>query len=395
LPGSLYDHLLAVVLVGAVFGAAVWALPSVGYLGFLSVDQQQLRNVALAALNTILLDSGYPVNWGSEVDFDPSSVVRFGLASSNNSDLYILDMSKVTHLVEKDEWGGPNPLGYLSPDTVSQLLRLQAYGFNLKILAPFNATVRDLAPPSNPSNPTDPELKTINYEVKVKFNNGKPIPNAVVSALIFYSLKVGGSGQNEEYSLMNIRETRTTDELGRATVEKSLSGQISDVLIIFQVTVGDINTVTSVYRRGAPPNDIANINVVGDTVMLTTPPADPRDNRWILSISAYTDDGIFSLYNGTQQDMINWGSLDEWLKTLPGLQYMEPVILIFNFRAVEKGNGRKGILVVGPFPGYLGSRVLSYGSSGGQPKGTPGVSLQRVVNIAGMTYIVEFTLWKK
>jgi len=391
LPGSLYDHLLAIVLVGALFGAAVVALPNVGYVGLLSVDQQQLRNVALSALNTMLLDAGYPTNWGAGINFNPSSVVRFGLASTRSSSLYFLDADKVQKLFADN----PSQVGYLPYETVRQLLRLQGYGFSLKIMPPFNATAKDLAPPANPSNPTDLELKNINYEVTVKLNDGKPISNAVVNALIFYSIKVGGQGQNEQYNLNNVRVTQTTNELGKCTIVKTLDGQISDVLIVLEVTVGDIHTVSSVYRRGAPPDDIANINIVGDTIILTTPPADPRDNRWILTISAYTEGGIISLYNGTQQDMINWGSLDEWLKTLPGLKYMDPVILIFNFRAVEKGNGRKGILVIGYFPGYLGSRVLSYGSSAGRPFNAVGVGLQRVVIIAGMTYVVDFTLWKQ
>jgi len=395
LAGGVYDHIVAVVLFGVIFGAAVVALPNVGYVSLHSVDQQQLRNVALSALNTILLDAGYPTSWGTGISFNPASVLRFGLASSaNNSELYMLDQDKVLHLVEKDEWGRPNPMGYLTPDKMRQLLGLQAYGFNLKILAPFNAMARDLAPPRDPSNPTDQELRTIQYEVIVKFNDGKPIPKAVVNGLIFYSIKLGGSGQDEQYSVGTTRVTSTTNELGKCSIVTSLSGQVSDVLIVLQVTVGDINTVTSVYRRGAPPNDIAEINVVGDNIILTMPPSNPKDDRWILSISAYTGDEIISLYNGTQQDKINWGSMDEWLKNLPGLKYMDPVILIFNFRAVDKGSGRKGMLVMGPFPGYLGNRVLSYGSDSGPPSGAAGIGLQRVVNIAGMTYVVEFTIWK-
>jgi len=367
----------------------------------LSVDQQQLRNVALSALNTMLLDAGYPLNWGSGDNFNPASVARFGLDSADGSELYVLDPDKVFHLVEKDEWGRPNPMGYLPPETMWQLLGLQAYGFKLKILAPFNVTARDLAPPANPSNPTDQELKTINYEVTVRYNDGEPIPNAVVNALIFYSeyLK-GDKGVDDKYILRNVKESKKSDAVGKATINPApLSGQPSDVLIVLEVSVGDIHTATSVYRRGMAPNDIAAINIVGDNINLTIPPkADPPENRWILSIDVYTEDGIVHLYNGTQQDKINWGKnspFNHWQKTFGGLKYMDPAILIFSFWAVGKGKGREGILMVGPFPGYLGSRVLSYGSSDGQPRGAAGVTLQRVVNIAGMTYVVEFTLWKQ
>jgi len=393
LTGSLYDHLLAVILMGAIFAAAVAALPNIGYVSLLSVDQQQLRNVALSALNTMLLDAGYPIDWGNGVSFSPASVVRFGLASTSDSGLYTLDTDKVMRLVERDEWGRPNPIGYLPAERARQLLRLQNYGFNLTILAPFKAVVRDLSPPRDPSNPTDQELQTISYEVTVKLNDGKPVPNAVASALIVYSVKVSGTGPDEQYDIGSVRETQTTDELGKCKIMKSLSGQISDIVMILKVTVANINTVTTVYgRSGGPRNDIAYINVVGDNIILTTPPAVPRDNRWILNIVACTEEGMLLLYKGTQSDVINWGSSEKWLKNIPGLEHLNPMLMLFNFRAVEKNSGRQGILVVGPFPGYLGSRVLSY--SCGRPQGET-VTLQRVVIIAGMTYTVEFTLWKQ
>jgi hypothetical protein len=392
LTGAIYDHLLAIALVSGLFAATVAVLPNVGYLGFLDVDQQQLRNVALSALNTMLLDAGYPLTWGSTQSFDPASVVRFGLASINAPELYALDSDKVQKLVTNN----PSEVGSLTYEQVRSLLGLQGYGFKLKIMAPFNATIRDMAPPANPANPTDPELRTIDYQVTVKLNDGKPVPNAVVSGLIFACIKTGGGGTDETYAVQNYREKRSTNELGVCRVQRTLTGQVSDAIILFEVTVGDVHTVSSIYRRGGPPNDIANVNVVGDCLILTTPAADPRDNRWVLTVQVYTGDGsIISLYNGTKDDVINWGSLDEWLREFPGLQQMDPVLLMLSFRAVEKNSGRQAIFVVGPFPRYLGSRIVSFGFDGDVPGGLPGAKITRVVNISGMTYIVEFTLWKE
>jgi hypothetical protein len=392
LAGSVYDHMLAVILVGAVFVAAVGVLPNVGYVGFLSVDQQQLRNVAWSALNTMLLDAGFPLNWGSASSFNPSSVVRFGLASANDSDLFILDSDKVQKLVSDN----PPEVGSMSYETVRQLLGLQGYGFKMKIMAPFNATVKDMAPPANPNDPTDLELRTIDYQATVKLNDGKPVPNAYVSAWILASVKTGGGGQEEAYQVQSFKETRTTNEVGVCRVQKTLSGQVSDVIIIFESKVGDIYTVSSTYRRGAPPDDIADVSVSGDWLILTTPPADPRDNRWLLSVHIYTGEGmIVSLYNGTKDDMFNWGSLNQLLKNFPGMKYMDPVLLLLNIKAVEKHSGRQGILVVGPFPRYMGGRVVSFGSSDDMPAGAAGAKINRVVNIDGLTYLVEFTLWKQ
>ncbi len=295
--GSLYDHMLAVVLIGAIFIAAVAVLPKFGYVNILAVDQQQLRNIALSALDTMLLDAGYPANWGQSTSFSVDSVTRFGLASPNDTSMYVLDSDKVTHLVEKDEWGRPNPLGYLPADKARNILGLKDYGFNLTILAPFKVAARDLAPPTNPSAPTDQELRTINYEVTVTLNDGRPIPNALVNAFIVYSEKA--SSTDEEYTTGIIKEQQSTDALGKCKIAKSLTGQISDVATLMKVTVGNVHTVTSVYRRGAPRNEIANVNIVGDNVVLTTPPATPRDNRWILSAHALTEEDLIQALQPT------------------------------------------------------------------------------------------------
>lgn len=392
--GAIYDHLLAVVLVSSLFAATVGVLPSIGYMGFLGVDQQQLRNVALSSLNTMLLDAGYPVTWGSSQTFDPASVVRFGLASADSSELYMLDSDKVQKLVTSN----PSEVGSLSYEQVRSLLGLQNYGFKLKIMAPFNATITDMSPPDNPENPTDLELRTINYEVDVKLNDGKPVPNAIVNGLILACIKTGGGGQDEVYVVQNYKETRFTDELGMSRVQRTLTGQVSDAIILFEVTVGDVHTVSSIYRRGSAPKGIADVNVSGDWLILTMPPdADPNDNRWLLTVQAYTGDGsIVSLYTGTKNDTMNWGSnFHEWLKEFPGLKQMDVVLLMLSFRAVDKYGGRKVIFVVGPFPRDLGNRILSFGFEGDVPGGLAGAKITRVVNISGMSYIVEFTLWKE
>lgn len=378
--GYLYDHLIAVIVVGVFFLAAVVAVPNLGYVNLLYLDQQQVRNVALSTLKTMLLDVGYPANWGSSEYFNASSVNRFGLAVESSSSLYVLDSDKVQRLVVD------NPMGYLEYDQVRELLGLEDYGFSLKIRAPFQVNVEDQSPPT---------IGNLKYEVTVMSNEEKPIPNAVVNAFIFYSLFKGGQDNEERYSVRYIKETTYTDEMGRGSIEKVLTGSISDVIIVFQTTVGDIHSVVTTYRRGGPPENIAEINIVNNTIILTPPDSTPKDARWILNIISYSNDGVISIYNGTQDDKITWGEgYNRWEKTFNNLKDIDPVIMIFNFRAVEKGEGRKGILMVGPFPNYLGSRVIEYGSSTSSPSGA-GVQLQRAVSISGMTYIFELTLWKE
>ena len=96
--GTVYDYLMAIVIVGVIFVAAVVVVPNASNMNLLYVDQQQLRNVALEALKAMLLDTGYPVNWGSQDPFDQNSIQRFGLAYSGTSSFYVLDPEKAQRL---------------------------------------------------------------------------------------------------------------------------------------------------------------------------------------------------------------------------------------------------------------------------------------------------------
>jgi hypothetical protein len=338
------------------------------------------------------LDLGYPYNWAQNVSFNADSVGRFGLALSSTSTMNVLDPNKVTRLVKTDEWGRPNALGYLPAEKARILLGLQDYGFNLTIMAPFKVVSKDLASPTDPLNPTNAELKNIDYELAVALNDGRPVPNAQVYAFIVYSEKVSSTGTDEQYVTGIIREQKVTDAVGKCKITKQLAGQISDVVMLLKVTVANLSTVTSVYRRGTPRNDIAEISVVGDNVVMTTPPVTPKDNRWILGGYALTEEDLLSVLTGTQTDCINWGSSSQWVKNIPDLSRLNPLIMIFSFKAVDKNSGRQGVLVVGPYPGCMGNRVLSYSCGNRRAES---VTLQRSVIISGMTYPVEFILWKE
>ena len=371
--GTIYDHLTAVIITGALFVAAVVAVPTLSYVNLLYVDQQQLRNVALETLKTMLLDSGYPLNWGSD-----GNVERFGLALSDSSSSYVLDPDKVQRLVEN------NPLGFIDYETARQLMELGDYGFSLTISPPFNVTVKSLTAGSN-----------ITYEITVTFDGRQPVPNAVVNALILYSVYKGESGTDEKYSIGWAQVPGTTDELGKCTIRHTLPGaSVSDYVIVFQTTVGDVATVTTVYGKPQPEN-IGAINIVGDEIVVSHPKSDPNDARHVVNIAMFAEDGIMTFYNSTggAEDILQYGDekKDPWRRTFFGLQSMDPLLIIFNIRAVEKGEGKKGTLIVGPYPNYVGSRVIHYG---GSPTGSS-VKLQRSVNISGMTYIMELTLWKE
>jgi hypothetical protein len=313
------------------------------------------------------------VDWGSSENFTQDSVKKFGLALHESSSLYVLDADKVQRLV-KD-----NPVGYLEYNKTLQLLGLEGYGFNLKITAPFNVTVNDLSAGNK-----------LEFEVTVTFNDDKPIPNAIVEAIIVYSYFVGADGTGERYAVSWIIEKETTDELGKCEIEYTITEQFSDVMVILHTTVADVTTITTIYGNLSQQN-LGHVNLVDDTIIITRPFTLPNEERTIENIVVLTEEGVISLYNGTETDILNYGAFNVWNKTFPGLKDMDPILLIVNLEAVEKATGRKGVLVVGPYPNYVGSRVVEYG---GTPKGAA-IRLQRSVSISGMTYVVDLTFWKE
>jgi len=389
LAGGLYDHLLAVVLVGAVFVGSVVALPNVGYVGFLSVDQQQLRNVALTALNTMLLDAGYPLNWGASAfwpngTFNQNAVVRFGLASADDSTFYVLDSDKVQRLVTDSS------LGSISTNRVRSLLGLQGYKFSLRIIPPFNVTLYKGRFELNPS------MVRLEFDVKVSHNDKRPIAGASVQATIVYTTKKGTSAK-----FYTVIERATTDAVGKCQIAKDITAgggeEITDAVVIFKVTVADLSSVVLIYQS-TPLEDIANVNVVGDNITLTipdSPPSPPNDARWVDNIVVLNEDSFTFLYNGTRSndDKLTYGKgYQVWNQNMPGLSYSDASFFLFSFWVVVEG-GRRSTLVAGPNPNWLGSRVLQFGDT--VVSGGSALTVQRDVIISGMTYVAEFTLWKQ
>jgi len=87
-----------------------------------------------------------------------------------------------------------------------------------------------------------------------------------------------------------IAETACTDAVGMCEIEETLnpSEGISDIVVIFEVSVADLATIFATYQK-TPPNDIANVNLVSDNLILTMPEATPRGARWVDNVVIYRD----------------------------------------------------------------------------------------------------------
>ena len=373
--GTVYDYLMATIIVGVIFVAAVVVVPNASYLNLLYVDQQQLRNTALETLKAILLDTGYPVNWGSQPSFDQSSIKRFGLAYSGTSSFYVLDPEKVQRLVTD------NPAGNVDYEVIREKLRLQGYGFCIRIMPLFNVTVEDMT-----------QGNDLLFNVNVRFNDGRPIPNAFVNATLLY-VEIIGKKENFNFAtpLGN-----TTDELGECSISYQLP-DFTGYILVLKVTVADMSTVTIPYLEGFAQN-VAQASVIGDTVILNIPSGEHPSERTIMNMTCVSADEVWNYPDVggrlPRDHMTSGEGYHYWTEYLPGLSYENLLFLIFNiYTQEEKGAKHMILFAVSPLI-KIQSGLLQLGSPSVQSSGAA-VKLTRSVEIGGMTYIFELLLWKE
>ncbi|RLI21786.1 hypothetical protein DRO54_02785 [Candidatus Bathyarchaeota archaeon] len=376
--GQLYDNIAAITVVGEIAVLAIYILPTINFQNIQAIDEQQLLNIAQETLNYMLLSEGYPANWGSYYPFDEDSVQSFGLALAGAGRFYVLDADKVQRLVEN------NPVGYISYERVKELLGISGYGFSLSIKPPFKVYIINMSE----------SFQHLIFEVFVSDFGGKPVPNAKVTATSIYC-----TGQVNNLEIHFKKTVNTTNAAGKCKIEQFIDeNQIKDIATIFHVSLSGINTYTVVYQR-IPPDNIAQINYVNNTIVLTqngVPPS--REEIKIKKILIYGPSGDVILeYNGTQHDVVTyWNGQGDpppgykiWSKEFP---IENPELILFVFSATIPGEGRRPVIIVGPNPLWMGYRVLHYGDF---PNGRVAVTVRRNVMISGMTYIAELTLWKE
>lgn len=383
---AVYDHLVAILVVGAIFIGAVVVVPNVNYSNLLAVGQQQLRNTALNVFNAMLLDAGYPANWGSMTDFQKNDprVQRFGLATAEDPAFYALDPDKVQRLVIG------NPLNYCDYNRVRELLKLQNYGFSLRIIPPFNVTFSSINVAGN----------SLDYKARVSYLHGSPIENAEAYATVVYT-------EGNDY--FNITQSGPVETNAVGICEGTVLLSISEpnyYLVILRVSVADVATLI-VTSGQTFNNTIARINLVYDTLVLTSwkdPPdynVPPNDAVWITDIVAFGSQGsLWNLFEGTKSGEDNKfnsgkGPFVRWSRPFDGLHNFEPVVLIFNFWAVDEitGKGRQKVLITMAYPELLSTNIFEYGGS--LEAASAAVRLQRTVLISSMTYTTELWLWKE
>ncbi len=379
-----YDHIVAILIVGALFVGTVVTLPALTYSNLHTVDQQQLRNAALNVFDSMLLSPGSPSNWGSSgTDFDQNEVELFGLASSTPFSKYVLDVDKVQRIDPS------NPTGFVEYGHIHELLNLEDYGFQFSILRPFM---------------TDWNMNISNNEVSfyvavTRTEDGTPIPNAEVKVMTTLSVNDGN-----KFDIIRCDPAiYFTDALGvcEGIQIANVSGTINHAVSVMIISVAGMST-TVVARTNDQFSQIIKMTTSGDSIILSLPDEvignETHSERRIHQIDLYDSETFFPLFeegeaNPPDVKITSGSGYEYWDLTFPGLRFMDPTALVFWLEVTLKGYGRVLVVLAGSLDLLAQQEILVFGPN---PKyENPIVIMQRLVVISDMTYIAKFAFWKE
>jgi len=168
----IYDYLFAGVIIIALLLGSTVMMATLSSPALNASDKDLLKIAAEKIVTQMLLDPGYPYNWGS--DNVTQNVEVFGLAKygQTSREAYLLDPDKVLRLNSTLEG---NASYYFPASNASSLLNLgKDYGFTLE----FNETLKVSVNPMGGITDT--------YSISVASDYGLPIMGAKVSAVLYY-----------------------------------------------------------------------------------------------------------------------------------------------------------------------------------------------------------------
>lgn len=375
-----YDHLVAIVIVVALFIGTVVAVPATMSFNISqAVDQQQMRNKALNVFNAILQGTGSPLNWGSKFPFDQNDVHTFGLASSSPFSSYILDSDKVQRL-------DPQSPGYMNYSYAKDLLKLQGFGFQFSLFRPFKVA-HDIQFIGQ---------STVQVSVNVtRTEDGAPIPGSTVKTTII----VTASNANSDEPIFIIDELppKSTNVQGQCPILESVNlptgYTMQRAVAILHITVTGMETMV-VASKDTSVQDYLKINTFGDTITLTMRGeymGSPPGATWVERVYAYDLDNLLTLYDGSGGNAakVNNGfGYDYWTNSFPGLSTINPAMLVF---VLSVPNPRRLVVVAGPLSFGNQDKIFEFGP--GNPTANVLTTMRRLVIISGMTYVSELVMW--
>lgn len=191
----IYEYLFTTIVIVTMLIAASTMITMVPQSSITISGKEQLKTVAQKLMTELILKTGDPPNWGSNISISPDMLTSFGLAKYGERirEAYVLDPDKVQRL------SPTNPL-YIQPSDVVRLLSLgRDYGVSLKFAPAINVSIRQL------------DYNSYEFSV-ISDQNGMPLVNANISARTIY--------YDDLYHIFNGTEHKnsSTDPTGRCTI---------------------------------------------------------------------------------------------------------------------------------------------------------------------------------
>jgi hypothetical protein len=182
----IYDYLFAGVIIIALLLGSTIMLNTLSSPAINSSDKDLLKIAAEKIVTQILLDPGYPSNWGSD-GTDKTELAVFGLAkySQTSREAYVLDPDKVLRLNSTLEGNtsyyfpasaSSSPLTHENYTALSLLNLGKDYGFTLEFSETLKVSVNEMEFPDK-------------YLISVVSDYGLPLMGAQVSATLYYCVE--------------------------------------------------------------------------------------------------------------------------------------------------------------------------------------------------------------
>jgi len=380
----LSSGLVLILIFSTTATSLVWVLDPV----YRTVSRREVQSAAESLLTHVLGYSGYPVQWGSDLTVNASTLQGLGLAKASKDDTSLnVDMDKITRLADRSAGT------YICTDVVGRLTNLKYhYGFNLKFIPALNISIK---PTKTMTTHQDNKVFELAYNLTVMTHEQIKVANVNLTGYILLSNLINNqSGHFVEYSIIGAKKT-CSNWRGEASFD------FTDEMLpcINKTLVGEVLMVTGFYygmrtmsiRQAKTCQDMLSSTVIGDNIILSVQPEEIPNGASHLqrrvvegTIDCVAESGFVDVTDNVHAEapwVINYGSKDYRVYKVA---YMEPDIYFIGF--VVKYLGKYWLVIGLRVPqGDIGDPI---------PNAAEVAEVRRLVLIDGFSYYAVLHLWK-
>lgn len=346
----IYEYLFVTIVIVTMLFAASTMISTVPQSSITVSGREQLKTVAQRLMIELILNTGNPPNWGSDINLTPNLLSSFGLAKYGEKvrEAYVLDPDKVQRL------SSANPL-YIQPSVVLGLLNLgRDYGLTIGFTPAFDVEVS--------------RLESNYYEIGVfSEQNNLPIVNANVTSKIVYFDVI------QKIMKATPLKMNSTDASGKCTLvfDSSEVPQNSNNILVAVVDYYGIQ-FTKIYVPSE--TNATRAFIVGNYLILSSPQNITGN---------LTEVFVLKSYNGYIIDFVE-SRLGKVNSTLYNSSFVEPTAVVF---MTVPENSNNLIIAWKDVP----KRYSSLPEITSLPFA---YSLERNVIISGSSYTLTLQVWR-